>query len=35
LLLAFELGKRKLLQAVMQKALPGTGERIRLSADDL
>ncbi|MFM0176842.1 hypothetical protein PQR52_00050 [Paraburkholderia aspalathi] len=35
LLLAFELGRRKLLQAVVQKALPGTGERIRLSADDL
>ncbi|WP_236001832.1 hypothetical protein [Paraburkholderia elongata] len=35
LLLAFELGKRKLLKAVVQKALPCTGERIRLSADDL
>lgn len=35
LLLAFELGRRKLLKAVVQKALPGTGERITLSADDL
>lgn len=35
LMLAFELGKRRLLQAVEQKALPGTGERITLSPDDL
>jgi hypothetical protein len=34
-MLAFELGKRRLLQAVGKKALPGTGERIRLSAEDL
>jgi hypothetical protein len=35
LMLAFELGKRRLLQAVEKKALPGTGERISLSAEDL
>lgn len=35
LMLAFELGKRRLLQTVEQKALPGTGERITLSTDDL
>ncbi|TDN62551.1 hypothetical protein B0G77_6128 [Paraburkholderia sp. BL10I2N1] len=35
LMLAFELGKRRLLQAVEKKALPGTGERITLSAEDL
>ncbi|MFM0632457.1 hypothetical protein [Paraburkholderia xenovorans] len=35
LMLAFELGKRRLLQAVEQKALPGTGERIALSAAEL
>ncbi|MFL9937043.1 hypothetical protein P0D88_50855 [Paraburkholderia sp. RL18-103-BIB-C] len=35
LMLAFELGKRRVLQAVEQKALPSTGERITLSADDL
>lgn len=35
LLLAFELGKRQLLHAIEQKALPGTGERIMLSAADL
>ncbi len=35
LMLAFELGKRRLLQAVEQKALPGTGERITLSSVDL
>ncbi|WGS55006.1 hypothetical protein LFL96_36625 (plasmid) [Paraburkholderia sp. D15] len=35
LMLAFELGKRRLLQVVEQKALPGTGERITLSTDDL
>lgn len=35
LMLAFELGKRRLLQAVEQKALPVTGERITLSTDDL
>jgi hypothetical protein len=32
LMLAFELGKRRILQAVDQKALPATGERITLSA---
>jgi hypothetical protein len=32
---AFELGKRRVLQAIEQKALPITGERIALSADDL
>lgn len=35
LMLAFELGKRRLLQAVEQKTLPATGERIMLSAADL
>jgi hypothetical protein len=35
LMLAFELGKRRVLQAIEQKALPSTGERITLSADDL
>ncbi|MFP3567085.1 hypothetical protein [Paraburkholderia sp. SIMBA_030] len=35
LMLAFELGKRRLLNAVAKKALPGSGERIMLSADDL
>jgi hypothetical protein len=35
LMLAFELGRRRLLQAVEQKALPGTGERITLSTADL
>lgn len=35
LMLAFELGKRRLLQAVEQKTLPVTGERIMLSATDL
>ena len=35
LMLAFELGRRRLLQAVAQKALLGTGERIVLSAADL
>jgi hypothetical protein len=35
LLLAFELGKRRLLHAVEAKAAPGTGERITLSAADL
>ncbi|CAB3802967.1 hypothetical protein [Pararobbsia alpina] len=34
LMLAFELGKRQILQAVEQK-VPGTGERITLSAADL
>lgn len=32
--LAFELGKRRLLQVVETKALPGTGERITLSSAD-
>jgi hypothetical protein len=35
LLLAFELGKRRVLQAVAQKALSNTGERVMLSAADL
>lgn len=35
LMLAFELGKRRLLLAVEKKALPGTGKRITLSAEDL
>jgi hypothetical protein len=35
LMLAFELGKRRVLQAVQQKALPGTGKRIALSTADL
>ncbi|MEN8505487.1 MULTISPECIES: hypothetical protein [Paraburkholderia] len=35
LMLAFELGKRRLLRTVEQKALPGTGGRITLSAADL
>ncbi|WP_240159142.1 MULTISPECIES: hypothetical protein [Burkholderiaceae] len=35
LMLAFELGKRRLLQAVEQKVLPITGERITLSSADL
>ncbi|SED73454.1 hypothetical protein SAMN02787142_3720 [Burkholderia sp. WP9] len=35
LILGFELGKRKILHAVEQKAFPRTGERITLSAADL
>jgi len=35
LLLAFELGKRRILQAVAHKALSDTGERVMLSAADL
>lgn len=35
LLLAFELGKRRVLQTIERKALPGTGDRIILSAADL
>ncbi|CAB3793193.1 hypothetical protein LMG28614_03669 [Paraburkholderia ultramafica] len=35
LMLAFELGKRRLLQAIEPKTLPGTGERVTLSAADL
>jgi hypothetical protein len=35
LMLAFQLGQRRLLQAVGQKALPGTGERVTLSTADL
>jgi hypothetical protein len=35
LVLAFELGKRRLLKAVAEKALPSTGERITLSAADI
>ncbi|HVM96235.1 MAG TPA: hypothetical protein VMT89_07590 [Candidatus Acidoferrales bacterium] len=34
LMLAFELGKHRLLQAIAQKALPGTGERVTLSTVD-
>jgi hypothetical protein len=34
LLLAFELGKPRILRAVVQKALPLTGERITLSTSD-
>jgi hypothetical protein len=35
LLLAFELNKRRLLQAVEAKAVQGTGERVTFSATDL
>ncbi|RKE39950.1 hypothetical protein B0G76_6406 [Paraburkholderia sp. BL23I1N1] len=35
LMLAFELGKVRLLQVVEQKTLPATGERITLSSADL
>jgi hypothetical protein len=35
LMLAFELGRRRILQAVERKTLPRTGERIVLSATDL
>lgn len=35
LMLAFELGKRRLLQTVEKKALPASGERGMLSAADL
>ncbi|SIT36192.1 conserved hypothetical protein [Paraburkholderia ribeironis] len=35
LMLAFELGRRRLLQVVEKKSLPDTGERITLSAADL
>jgi hypothetical protein len=35
LMLAFELGKHRLLQVVEQKSLPATGERITLSTADL
>jgi hypothetical protein len=35
LMLAFELGKRRVLQAVEHRALPDTGERITLSSADL
>jgi len=35
LLLAFELGKRRILQAVARKALSDIGERVMLSAADL
>lgn len=35
LMLAFELGKRRLLQVIEQKTLPATGERITLSTADL
>ncbi|HWX13129.1 MAG TPA: hypothetical protein VNZ04_14215 [Trinickia sp.] len=34
LLLAFELGKRRIRQVVERKALPGTGERVTLSSAD-
>jgi len=35
LVLAFELGKHRLRKAIAGKRLPGTGERITLSIDDL
>jgi hypothetical protein len=35
LMLAFELGKRRILQAVERKTPPDTGERLVLSAEDL
>src|ERR1700675_4708456 len=35
LMLAFELGKHRLLQTIARKALPGTGERITLSTADI
>lgn len=35
LMLAFELGRRRVLQAVERKTLPTDGERIVLSAEDL
>jgi len=35
LMLAFELGRRRVLRAVEQKMLPANGERIVLSAEDL
>jgi hypothetical protein len=35
LMLAFELGRRRILQAVERKTFPRTGERIVLSAIDL
>ncbi|HEY3598680.1 MAG TPA: hypothetical protein VGL08_14360 [Paraburkholderia sp.] len=35
MLLAFELGKHRLLRAVVRKVPPNTGERITLSTDDL
>jgi hypothetical protein len=34
LLLAFELGKRRILQVVNRRSLPDTGKRITLSAAD-
>lgn len=34
-LLAFELGKRRILKAVEHKTLPGSGERMMLSAAEL
>jgi hypothetical protein len=34
LLLAFELGKRRIRQVVERKALPGTGERVTLTSAD-
>jgi hypothetical protein len=34
MLLAFELGKRRIRQVVESKALPGTGERVTLSSAD-
>ena len=34
LLLAFELGKRRILQVTKGKLLPETGERVRLSGAD-
>jgi hypothetical protein len=35
LLLAFELGKRRLLQAINRKGIPRTGVRTALGAEDL
>jgi len=35
LVIAFALGKHRILRAVEQKTLPDTGERIMLSTDDL
>ncbi|QBR01152.1 hypothetical protein [Paraburkholderia pallida] len=35
LVLAFQLGKRRLVEAVEHQVLPGTGERVTLSTADL
>lgn len=34
LLLAFELGKRTIVQAIAEKNLPATGERVTLGSQD-